>query len=87
MDFDQPRVAAMLAPRMNQGNGGFTCAYCRSAIQNAAQWNRIAMVQKLLPLCVDIQTGFPMLQEELTQWELTVTSQDFQQVLDHSERR
>jgi len=85
MDFDQPRVAAMLAPHVNGGNC-FTCVYCLSALQNAAQWNRTAMVQKLLPLCVDARTGFTMLQEELSPWEQTVTARDFQIALDHSDR-
>lgn len=84
MDFDQPRVAAMLALYVNEGC--FTCDYCLSAIQNAAQWNRTAMVQKLLPLCVDVRTGFAMLQQELSPWEQTVAARDFQQVLDHSDR-
>jgi len=85
MDFDQPRVAAMLAPHVNGGNC-FTCAYCLKAIQNAAQWNRTAMVQKLLPLCVDVRSEFTMLQEHLSPWEQTVTARDFQVALDHSDR-
>lgn len=85
MDFDQPRVAATLAPHVNGGNC-FTCVYCLSAVQNAAQWNRTAMIQKLLPLCVDARTGFTMLQDELSPWEQTVTAREFQIALDHSDR-
>lgn len=85
MDFDQPRVAAMLASHVNGGDS-FTCRYCLSAVQNAAEWNRTAMVQKLLPLCVDIQFGFTMIQAELSPWEQTVTDRDFQRALDHSDR-
>lgn len=83
MEFDQPRVAELLAPHV--GND-FTCAYCLSALENAAQWNRTAMVQKLLPLCVDVRSGFTMLQEALSPWEKTVTAREFQVALDHSDR-
>ena len=85
MDFDQPRLAALLAPHVNGGDC-LTCVYCLSAIQSAAQWNRTAMVQKLLPLCVDIRANFEMLQQELSPWEQTVTARDFQVALDHSDR-
>ena len=85
MEFDQPQVAELLAPHVGAGNG-FTCAYCLCALENAAQWNRTAMVQKLLPLCVDVRTGFTILQEELSPWEKTVCAHDFQVALDHSDR-
>mmetsp|Transcript_20592 Transcript_20592/g.31726 ORF Transcript_20592/g.31726 Transcript_20592/m.31726 type:complete len:555 (+) Transcript_20592:100-1764(+) len=80
VDFDQPKVAACIALLVG-GVGGFTSKYAVAALKNTARWNRTTMVQKVLPLCTDLQTGQLEIMAELTEWEQTVTSHDFQEAL------
>lgn len=82
LDFDQPKVAALLANHMVESDAvSFTCQYCREALLNTAQWNRITMVQRLLPFCSDLRTHRNVLTEKLTAWELTVVADDFGRLL------
>ena len=76
-DTDQPRIAELLAQHALQDR--FTCAFGRAAIHNCADWNRPAMVQRILPHCVDRATKYPILLDELNDWETTVTQSDFEQ--------
>jgi hypothetical protein len=75
-DTDQPRIAQALA--QHAFGDRFTCEYGRAAIRNSADWNRPAMIQSTLPFCVDRRTQFPILQDELSDWERTVTQSDFE---------
>jgi hypothetical protein len=74
IEMDQPRVAVLLATHMNSA---FTCAHAAAAIQNAAEWTRYTMVERLLPLCSDFSTNQRLVREQLNVWELTVTQQYF----------
>lgn len=73
VDFDQPRVATLLAgcrPHL-------TCAHVVEAVRNTADWNRSNMVNSLLPFCVDGATNGNLVLDELSDWERTVTEAAF----------
>mmetsp|Transcript_14529 Transcript_14529/g.20518 ORF Transcript_14529/g.20518 Transcript_14529/m.20518 type:complete len:325 (+) Transcript_14529:816-1790(+) len=80
VDFDQPKVAACIA-LITGGVNGFTSKYVVAALRNTARWNRTAMLQKILPLCTDLQTGQGEIMAELTAWEQTVSSDAFRVAL------
>lgn len=77
MDHEQPRVALLLVPYVNGGNNSFTCAYCVAALRNTAEWNRAAMVEKLLPYCRDVAESHTLIRTELSEWEQMTTAQYF----------
>uniref|UniRef100_A0A7S1ZE28 Arrestin C-terminal-like domain-containing protein n=1 Tax=Trieres chinensis TaxID=1514140 RepID=A0A7S1ZE28_TRICV len=74
-EVDQPRIGSLIAPVINNGN--FTCAHCKAALKSTNEWNRIAMVQHLLPFCVDLENGESSIRLELTDWENVVLDDDF----------
>jgi hypothetical protein len=78
--FDQPRFAALLSPHVNNGSG-LTCTYAASAVRNSTEWNRSAVARRLLPLCVNIATGYGLIRNELNEWDQTVTENDFQNAI------
>lgn len=87
-DFDQPRVAVVLAPHMNRnrsaaggGGGGFTCEYAAAALTGTAVHHRAVMAQKLFPLCVDIRENSELVLVELNAWEQTVTETALQMAM------
>lgn len=73
VDFEQPRVAVLLANDMRLSG-----AHLISALRNTSHWNRAHMVQRLLPFCVDLNTSYNLIQQELNEWEQTVTTSDFE---------
>uniref|UniRef100_A0A7S4HXA3 Arrestin C-terminal-like domain-containing protein n=2 Tax=Odontella aurita TaxID=265563 RepID=A0A7S4HXA3_9STRA len=77
-DFDEPRVAALIAHAV--GNGAFSCNHCVAALKACAEWNRIAVVQELLPFISDLSSGMAIIESELTPWEKIVTSKDFERI-------
>ena len=72
-DFDQPRVAAIVAGRIER----FTCAHCVFALRNTSDWNRTTMIVKLVSLCTDLESQKDTIMAELSQWEQVVTAKDF----------
>ena len=76
-DLYQPRVAAMVAGRINR----FTCAHCVAALRNTADWSRTAMLVELVSLCTDLESRKGLILAELSQWEQTVTASDFEHAL------
>lgn len=76
-EFDQPRVAVLLAPHLNRGHGGLTCTYVAAALSHTSEHHRAVMAQKLLPLCVDVETQPGLIRAELNEWEQTVTESAF----------
>jgi hypothetical protein len=72
-DFDQPRVAVLLAPFINHQHGGCNCEYAAAAIRHTSNNHRAITAQKLIPCCVDIDTNYSIILEELNGWEQTVT--------------
>lgn len=79
MDFDQPKVAELIAPLIMDGR--FTCSYLLAALEGASNWNRVNMVEKLLPYCVDLESQHSTIMAELSDWEKTVTAQTFKDSL------
>lgn len=77
VDFDQATVAQLLAPVVAQ----FTCDYCVAALANSCEWNRPNTVGRLLPYCSDVRGRYYIIQQQLTDWERTVTANDFARVL------
>jgi len=80
LDFDQPKVAVWLASHLctEASSSSFTCEYVAAAVSNTADWNRITMVQRLLPFCSDLQEKKSLITQVLTPWELTVLVDDFE---------
>jgi hypothetical protein len=86
VDFDQPKVAALLAQHIN-GGSYFTCHYAAEAVKNTAEWNRSTMATRLIPMCVDISTHHALIRSELNEWERTVTARDFQDAFERANGR
>ena len=74
VDFDQPRVAFLLASCRDRD---FMCAHVVAALQNTAEWNRPNMVHNLMPCCVDVASNESLVLNELNEWEQAVTEDDF----------
>ena len=79
-DFDQTQIATMLAVHVN-GGGNFTCRYAAAAVRSSSEWNRGNMAQRLLPLCKDVARDHNLIRRELSEWELVVTSRDFEDAI------
>ena len=73
VDFDQPRVATLLAGCCHN----LTCDHVVEAVRNTADWNRSNMVNSLLPFCGDVATRGNFVLDELNDWERTVTEAAF----------
>ena len=73
VDFDQPRVAFLLA----SCRPDFSCAHLAAALRNTAEWTRTNMVHKLLPCCSDVVANEALVLDELNEWERVVTEEDF----------
>jgi hypothetical protein len=71
---DQPRIAVLLAPLLNNGRG-ISSAHIASALRSCSQQHRAAMAQRLLPLCTD--NNFTVIRTELNAWEQTVAYNAF----------
>jgi hypothetical protein len=80
IDSDQPRVALLIAKRVN-GGLYFSCEYVVESLKNSADWNRPAMVSFLLPCCMDILTSYHSILGVLNEWELAVTDEDFKEAI------
>jgi len=80
IDFDQTRVATLLAPHVNGGDC-FTCRYAAAAVRNASEWNRSNMTQRLVPLCVDIAVDHGLIRRELSEWDQIVTNREFEDAI------
>jgi hypothetical protein len=83
VDFDQPKVAILLAQHIN-GGCYFTCHYAAEAVKNTSEWNRSTMATQLIPMCVDITTHHALIRAELNEWELTVAARDFEDATDRA---
>ena len=79
IEFDQPDIAAFVAPSVKGGN--FTHEYVISAIRVVSDWLRTSTLAKLLPLCKDLQANAGRIKAELTDWEKICTDRDFEQAL------
>ncbi|CAB9497567.1 Arrestin domain containing [Seminavis robusta] len=73
VDFDQPRVAAILSPVVNGGQN-LTCEYCAAAVKGTTEWNRPTMVERLAPSCVDLQQNYHLIRSELNEWDQIITA-------------
>jgi len=86
IDFDQPRVATLMAQHINAGRY-FTCHYAAQAVKNTSEWNRSTMASELIPLCADIATHHALIRAKLNEWELIVTGRDFEDAIDRANYR
>lgn len=77
LDFDQPKVALLVALQIPN----FTCQYTVAAIRAASEWNRSTMVEKLIPLNKDLTRNKQTILAELSEWDKTVTERAFQKAL------
>jgi Arrestin (or S-antigen), N-terminal domain len=80
-EFDQPRVAFLLAPFINHQHGGCNCEYAASAIRHTSDNHRAITAQKLIPLCVDLHTNHTTILDELNGWEQTITESAFTEAM------
>ena len=74
MDFNQPRIAILLAPLLNGGEN-FTCEYCAAAVRSTAAWNRSTMVEHLVAFVVDLAINKHLILAELSHWDQIITEQ------------
>ena len=66
IEFDQPRVAALLALVVHPN---FTCQHCAAAVKSTAEWNRPSMVERLTPFCTDLAHNHHLIRAELSEWD------------------
>lgn len=71
MDFDQPRVASLLASHVN--GGILTCQYVAAAVRGALDVHKATMVQRLAPRCVDLGQNGNLISNELSEWDRIIT--------------
>lgn len=79
IEFDQPDIAALIAPSVKGGN--FTHEYVITAIKVVPDWLRTPTISKLLPLCKDLHANVGKIKAELTDWEKVCTQRDFEQAM------
>mmetsp|Transcript_12644 Transcript_12644/g.35075 ORF Transcript_12644/g.35075 Transcript_12644/m.35075 type:complete len:621 (+) Transcript_12644:267-2129(+) len=77
---DQPRVANLLSIHI-LGGKCFTCEYAASAVRNTSEWHRSSTAQILIPQCHDIAQHSGLIHDELSEWERTMTSGDFEEAI------
>jgi len=77
MDFYQVDVAAALAPAIDR----FTADHVVHLLRTVADWIRISIVHRLLPLCKDLSIHAGVVRAELTDWERINTERDFERAL------
>jgi hypothetical protein len=76
----QVQVALLLAKQLVY-NAAFTCAHCTAALQRTSEYFRSNMVETLLPYCCDLDVNYPMIQNELNDWEQVLTLDAFERAL------
>jgi len=79
IEFDQPDIAALVAPSVKGGN--FSHEYVISAIRVVSDWLRTPTITKILPFCKDLHANAGRIKAELTDWERVCTERDFEQAL------
>mmetsp|Transcript_19736 Transcript_19736/g.28117 ORF Transcript_19736/g.28117 Transcript_19736/m.28117 type:complete len:588 (-) Transcript_19736:1852-3615(-) len=79
IEFDQPDIAALIAPSVRGGK--FTHEYVIAAIRVVPDWLRTPTISKLLPLCKDLHANVGKIKAELTDWEKVCTQRDFEQAM------
>ena len=77
IEFDQPEIATAVAPIVRGGN--FTHEYILSALRVVSNWLRISLIQKLLPLCKDLDRNANKIKAVLSDWERVCTERDFEE--------
>jgi hypothetical protein len=75
MDPDRPRVAELLASRVQH----FTCQHAAKALQQTSF--RVSMAKGLLPRCVDFRAHDGLIKEELNDWDMSLLSQEFSHLM------
>ena len=76
----QVQVALLLAKQLMY-HSGFTCEHCAAALQKTSEYFRSNMVETLLPYCSDLESNYPMIQNELSEWERVLTLDAFEAAL------
>lgn len=75
IEFDQPDMAALIAPEVSN----YTHEYIIAALRVVSDWLRTPLLSKVLPLCSDLSENANKIKAELTDWELVCTQQDFEE--------
>ena len=66
LEFDQPKVAELLAKQLR---GGVTAAHIIEANRKAAENQPPSIIAKLAPLCVDLRDNVDAIEAGLSQWD------------------
>jgi len=77
LEFHKSEVATLTAGAIQN----FSCDHCIAAIRVATDFVRSNMLEKLLPLCVDLRTGQGKIKAELTDWEVLTSQNCFSKAL------
>ena len=72
IQFDQPKVAELLARQLR---GGVTTEHIIKVIKKAAQGQPPTIIKKLAPLCIDMQQNVNAIEAELSEWDRILTKQ------------
>ena len=70
--FDRADAAGLLGARLG---GAMTCAHAAAAIDHADMF-KSNMVQKLLPMCSDVQQNKSLITAKLTKWEAVLCEKE-----------
>ena len=79
IDFNQARIAECLAQAI--ANNGFRCDHVVEALKNSSEWNRVTLVEKLIPYCNDLSENKHKILAVLSDWDRTVTERAFENAL------
>lgn len=77
-----PKEARRVAETMERGT--FTCQHVVAALRVTPDWDRGALVRRLLDQCVDFEENKGLVEAELTEWEQNVTANAFRKA--HEQR-
>jgi hypothetical protein len=75
IEFDYPKVAALVAPEV----GEYTHECVVAALRAVSERLRTPLLSNVLPLCRDLSENAARIRSELTHWELVCTERDFEQ--------
>mmetsp|Transcript_14406 Transcript_14406/g.21158 ORF Transcript_14406/g.21158 Transcript_14406/m.21158 type:complete len:144 (-) Transcript_14406:274-705(-) len=77
VDFDQARVAALIAPAVS----GFGVNHIVALMNAGNEFMKVQIVQKTLPFCTDLQQNCDALKGALTDWEKICLEKDIDMAL------
>jgi hypothetical protein len=83
--FDLPRFAGQCAAALDPHC--FTCAHVVAALAVTPAWDRAALVRSVLVYCDDLEMQHTTIQDQLSEWEQSVTGRAFRKALEDKKQQ